>query len=66
MHAFTLYGLDENLRAVSVEILKADAVDSRLKSLAEQRLQRFVSVELWRGSERLLRMSRRGAVNFHA
>jgi hypothetical protein len=59
MQAFTLYGLDENHRAVSVEILKAETLDDELRRLARERLQRFAEVELWTGSRRLLAITRR-------
>ena len=59
MQAFTLYGLDENERAVSVEILRAEDVEHGPRQLARERLKSFVAVEVWRGPARLVRMTQR-------
>jgi hypothetical protein len=62
MLAFTLYGLDANERAVSVEILKAETLNPDLRQLAYERLSNYPTVEVWSGPKRLLRVTQRGAL----
>jgi hypothetical protein len=59
MEAFTLYGLDQNERLVSTEILKADEVNDDIRRLAHKRLRSFAAVELWHGPRCLIRVTRR-------
>jgi hypothetical protein len=59
MQAFTLYGLDENERCLSTELLKADDVNDGIRRLTQERLQSFAIVELWSGRDCLLRVTRR-------
>ena len=58
MQAFTLYGLDEVGRPISVEFLKSESAES-VKRLAGERTASYPAVELWSGSTRLLRQVRR-------
>jgi hypothetical protein len=62
MQAFTLYGLDENERLVSTELLKAGAVNDDIRRLTRERLRSFAAVELWRGPDCLIRVTRQQTV----